>query len=614
MLTSEQIKEHYRRKEVMDTIIRVSTDGNCTRAGAKLIPKAYTDKRTGESKDSLDWYDGEYGKRKHDYKIDMADKNCYNRSIECGRTLYYTLNMFNEEIFKVAYDCLSKEEKTPLSRYYTTGYTFGIDIDVGKEYSIHDDGARKAVEELTQFYSDKLRDCLPNSVYCLYSGGGIYVMVHHKAFDCYVNRFINTDQWDMMIRTLQDAFDALIKAYRDEFFDLHPEYVGKVKPDELNNAQRLFKTIYSVHKSLDYAVVPLDPENIHIDFNRATIPLSKDVLIDGNEWYTDYDDGGYFIEHVLKPYLEEAIKPKNSYVQNVDIPISKVPIRDTKLWAPCMRNLYNLPKCGEGQTRALAVFVSFLGQIGISSDEAYAMFSELADRWGARKENLFNSYFYSMKVPSCARLGSDDNRGFPKGVSIKCLGVCKPDMKCLNVPSPRYYTDKVANNERLLSPAQESTPIKRENTRQVASSPISAKSGNGLSSWKPVIRKPIDGSFSDVVQSVKLIKDDYNNTNLVFEFAETVPLKINLRLDNWKTIGSGKIPKSGSAAHSILLSMNQLNLCLDVDDYFTKIDITPSIIGKVCKFDTESKSLSKEGKTINFQLWKLVEVSEPITA
>jgi hypothetical protein len=57
-----------------------------------------------------------------------------------------------------------------------------------------------------------------------------------------------------------------------------------------------------------------------------------------------------------------------------------------------------------------------------------------------------------MKVPTCRHLVSDDDRGFHKGVSIKLLGVCKPDIRCGNVPSPYYYADKKGNMKRLLTP------------------------------------------------------------------------------------------------------------------------------------------------------------------
>jgi hypothetical protein len=242
-----------------------------------------------------------------------------------------------------------------------------------------------------------------------------------------------------------------------EFFRLHPEHIGKVKSDALNNSQRVFKTIFSIHKNLDYGVIPLNPVNIKIDFEKAKIPLKGEVVELGKSWYVEYDDGKLFLNKCLMPYLKKAEDKRSKRPQVIDAiyKCSSIPIGDINNWPACMRNLYTLPECKEGQTRALAVFVSFLGQIGIEESTAYNMFDELANRWDARKSNIFEKYFQKMKVPSCFRLISDDNTGFPKGVSIKRLGVCKPNMRCLNVPSPYYYTDKTGNIKRLLNPLPE---------------------------------------------------------------------------------------------------------------------------------------------------------------
>ena len=122
-----------------------------------------------------------------------------------------------------------------ISRHYTVGYTFGIDIDKEHGTDIHDPEVKKAIEDIAQYFSDRIREYVPNSVYCLFSGGGIYVLVYHKAFSQYYERYLsNSDPkytWDKMISVLGDAFDYLIEDIRDEFFKLHPEYIGKVKPD-----------------------------------------------------------------------------------------------------------------------------------------------------------------------------------------------------------------------------------------------------------------------------------------------------------------------------------------------------------------------------------------------
>lgn len=454
-LTALDIKRHYMTPEVMKTIIRVSTDGLNSRAGAKLTPKAFKDKKTGELIDWFDWYKGKVKKaqRKTLQKINLADEFDYKDAVCSLRTLYWTLNLFEKNIYDVDYHKINKPESPLISRKNTAGYTLGVDIDKEDGKDIHDPEVKEAVEAMAQFFSDKLREYAPNSVYCLYSGGGIYVMVHHKVFKPYFKKLRAEKDWDILLLTLLASFDALIGDIRDEFFKIHPKYIGKAKPDQLNGSQRAFKTIFSVHKSLDYAVIPLDPENIKIDFQKAQIPLTEEVLKSGDSWYTSFDKDSKFLNNVMKPYLKKIYAEKSkktSFVSGVTEK-SHNPISDMTKWAPCMRNLYNLPTCGEGRTRALAIFVSYLFQIGIKEEEAKCLFSELVNRWSARASNIFESYFGNMKVPTCERLTSKDQQGFPKGVSIKYLGVCKPDLKCLHIPSPRYYTDEEANMKRLLN-------------------------------------------------------------------------------------------------------------------------------------------------------------------
>jgi 6-pyruvoyl-tetrahydropterin synthase len=442
MLTRQQINEHYSIAGIKKNIIRVSSDNGNFRAG---------------NGDFSSWYKKEEGKK---VKWCLANDADYNEMARCFRSFYWTLNVFESDIFDVDYNTVKKEESAGVSRKYTVGYTFGVDIDTEHGADIHDPSVKKAVEDIAQYFSDRLREHVPNSVYCLYSGGGIYVMVHHNVFIPFYDRFKNDpkEPWDKMARVLGDAFDYLIGYIKEEFFKLHPEHVGKVKADELNNSQRVFKTLFSIHRKLDYAVIPLNPENIKIDFEKASIPLKPEVIKLGDKWYTEYDQGGSFLSGLLKPFLEQAYKKINTTYRTEghrEFNCSSIPIENIDKWPPCMRNLYMLPIYREGVTRALAAFASFLGQIGIEENQARAMFDELADRWEARTENIFSDYFRIMKVPTCRRLVSDDNRGFPKGVSIKLLGICTPDLRCLNVPSPYYYADKAGNKKRLLTPLSE---------------------------------------------------------------------------------------------------------------------------------------------------------------
>jgi hypothetical protein len=441
MLSLRQTKQHYVRPEVRNTILRICTDGETSRSGHWQDTKEVN----GETVDIADWYRHVNGKK---FKYNMSSPIDYTNMVLKHRTIYWTLNFFDKGIYKLDYSRIPSNESSAISQKYTVGYSLGIDIDKGNGTDIHDPEVKKAVEDMGQFFSDLLREYLPNSVYCLYSGGGVYLLIHHKSLQQYYDRYLNSTDpvytWEYMFQVLGNAFDMFIEEKEAEFFKLHPEHIGKVKADALNNSQRVFKTIFSIHKKLDYSVIPLDPANIIIDFEKAKIPLKNDVLEDGLNWYKNFDDGGYFLVNCLKPYLEEAVKKKKAIVYDSDYQCSPIPLDDISKWPPCMRNILTLQTREEGATRALAVFASFLGQIGISEENARQMFFNVADRWGARTSNIFESYFRKMKTPTCARLCSDDKTKFPKGVSIKTLGVCVPDQRCLNSPSPYYYVDKKA--------------------------------------------------------------------------------------------------------------------------------------------------------------------------
>ncbi len=224
MLTRQQIKEHYNTAGIKKNIIRVSRDGGNFRA---------------DTGDSFSWYKKQNGKK---VKWCLANDVDYMEMALKYRTFYWTLNIFDPEIFVIDYNTVEKNDSPAISRQYTVGYTFGVDIDKGHGTDIHDPKVKKAVEDMAQYFSNILREYVPNSVYCLYSGGGIYVMVHHKVFDQFFDQFRNDpkDPWDKMYQVLGNAFDHLIGDLTYEFFRLHPDYIGKVKADQLNNSQRVF--------------------------------------------------------------------------------------------------------------------------------------------------------------------------------------------------------------------------------------------------------------------------------------------------------------------------------------------------------------------------------------
>ena len=427
--------EHYSRREVRNTIQRIAQDGVNSRCG---------------NGDFSTWYKNK--KRMPHTHFNLSNEEDYNQLIGRHRTLYWSLNYFNPYFYSLDFNPrLPDDELIPsanspiISKKNTIAYTMSVDIDsIG---DIHDPAIKKAVEDLAQFHTDEFRKYAPNSVYVLFSGGGIYVHVHHKVFQEYFNTL--EYPYDKAVQFLLNGFGEWLNDIRRRFLIEYPEHEGKTKADSLNNSKRIFKSIFSLHKSKPYSVIPLDPDNIQIDFEKAKLPLKKDVLDAGDKWYRDYDPDGKILEEVLRyADIAKTRAPVKCFDSDIKYERSETPV-DIKQWPPCIQNLLALDTCGEGKTRALAVLAAFMGQMGLPEQDAYKIFMDLANRWGAATTNIFMSHFGIMRTPTCRTLTSDNNTGYPHGRSLKVLCMCKPDIRCINIVSPRYYADKKANIERL---------------------------------------------------------------------------------------------------------------------------------------------------------------------
>jgi hypothetical protein len=289
--STQETRDHYRRSEVKATILRVSNDSDVSRWAVG---------------DSTGWY-GQNMKKRHAHRMDPME---YIGLIKNFRTLYSTLSFYDPALFKLDFNSVDKEQAKLKSRKMVRAYTFGIDID--SKDAVNEHGAnirdleiKEAVEMMAKFFISKLKPIAPNSIYASFSGGGIYIFAHHGLFESYIERFSKQDDFGGFTRKLADALNNQIDDISSEFYREFPQYEPLVKADSLNNAKRVFKTIFSIHKKHDFAVIPLDVDNIQIDFERATLPLSQDVLDSGLTWYDKFDDDNRFLGF-LKPYLENA--------------------------------------------------------------------------------------------------------------------------------------------------------------------------------------------------------------------------------------------------------------------------------------------------------------------
>jgi hypothetical protein len=432
-------RAHYRTPGVMETILRVSNSDSLYRWA---------------NGDNKDWYWGKARARK-------MTKFHYNDLTDKHRTLYSTLSYFHVGIFDVKFSDY-EGQKLQKSCQYVNAYTFGIDIDTvdtvnGHGVNIREPEVKQAVEAAAQFFCDRLREYAPNSVYCLFSGGGIYVFLHHGVLARFFDNIASSeskDNYSRFVRTLPDALNIFTKKLSDDFFILNPEYREFVKIDLLNGAKRIFKTIFSIHKRHDFAVIPLDPVNVKIDFDRATMPLDETVIVEGKKWYIEYDETVDFL-NVINPILkssEEKIITKEIKAEacHTDFKISETK-HDFLAYPPCIKYILSLGSCGTGATRALTYLATFLGQIEPDADKAYQIWIDLARRWhaDAAETNVFQSHYGILNCANCTTLNTLKG-GFPY-VDIVEIGACKPDLRCMQIgqTNPIYYTDQKMYAEKL---------------------------------------------------------------------------------------------------------------------------------------------------------------------
>lgn len=435
--------EHYERPEVKETILRYCQGEHGSRA------------LNGDEH----WYSGGQDPE----TVMLRGPANYSDTIRSRRTLYATLDILENSVFDQAPKWNEKERRPEepigdLSR--CLAFTFSVDIDgIG---DIRNLAVKEAVEAAGQFYVDYLRERgIEKSVYCLYSGGGMYVHLHHGLFSVEVgNTELTPEARKKEYQIICKAFNQLIGEISQAFFRKYPQYIDLVKFDQLNNQKRTFKTIFSIHKRLPYAVIPLDPKAIKISFEKASLPLSGEVLQEGAQWYQSFDIaekkalGGLLSAKIKAVQAAERDRPEGS----TDREISRLgePL-DLVNFAPCMKNIIEKAEDREGRHRALAILSTYLYQVGWEEDPAFDLWLEVADRCGV-ESRIFETTFGRISCPLCSTLQTGTG-GYPSLNFSGMPGFCERDEHCAGCQWPGdYYWQKIINENFDKPKAEEPKP------------------------------------------------------------------------------------------------------------------------------------------------------------
>jgi hypothetical protein len=416
MITSTDITiEHYLRPEVRAAILRYCLDIEAWRA--------------------LNGDDGWYKRGAEAGKVRLASPEDYGSLVEKYRTLYTTLDLFEPSVKMVSerWDQVRGAPERPIGTLANClAFTPSVDIDSikganGKDI-VSSPQIKAAVEDAGQFLIDYLKEHgIKRSIYCLYSGGGIYIHVHHALFRSGPD-WSHEDR-EHAFRSVMMAFNALIAEISEKFFEQYPEHKGNVKFDKLNNQKRKFKVLFSIHRKLPFAVIPLDPEHIEIDFDEARIPLSAEVLAKGEQWYQSYDLNELpRLKELLKPYVENAeeeLKERKVGSGNYEIRrlATRVPL---EAMPPCMKNIIQTASSDRGPHRALAVLAAYLYGARWPEDEAFVLWNHVAQRTRV-ETRYFGDWYGVMNCPNCKKIQSKAD-GYPRvglGEFGYCPGGCK---------------------------------------------------------------------------------------------------------------------------------------------------------------------------------------------
>lgn len=421
--------DHYQCEEVKKVIQKYCQDGSSWRA------------LNGDS--------GWYKPGSESGKVMLRAPEDYDDTVAKYRTLYSTLDLFEPAVKDVS-ETWNEEKGTPENPIGTfkncVAYTLSVDIDSIKGQNGEDirtsPEIKKAVEAAGQFFVKYLADKgISKSVHVLYSGGGIYVHIHHALFRAKPEW--TADDRDFYFRKLTMAFNALIQDIAFQFFDQNPEHKGRVKFDCLNNQKRKFKTIFSIHKSYPFIVIPLDAHDIHIDFEKAKLPLPEDVLASGERWYQDYSiEEQKPLLGLLQSYVDDAedeLKERKNREGSYEVTRSTgiVPRED---FPPCIANIITKAETGKGPHRAMAVLAAYLYQMDWSEEDAKKIWEPVAER-AKVEDRIFDVWYGHMICPGCKTIQKTSS-GYPR-VGLGGLGYCEPNEKCSVITWPGKYDPRM---------------------------------------------------------------------------------------------------------------------------------------------------------------------------
>ena len=374
----------------------------------------------------------------------------FDDTISKERSLYMTADVFTPPVFDIWENRIEergevKPENTIGERGDLIAYSLFADIDAVKDphdrgdengkprSKLYHEGRIEALEAAASFMVSYLRlRGVSEAVGVLFSGQGIYVWLSPELSDMSVVRAspdFDRDKLDGAFKIWFLAFNDLLADIEKAFFEAFPEHVGRVKFDKLNNVKRKIKCLLSIHKTLPFAVVPLDRDDIKIDLEAARIPLSSETIERAKVWLSTWKAGEgerSALVKLLEPYRQKAaedVTAKAKTSGKIWRASEPIPVES---WCPFYRALLEFPG-GAGAHRVCGALATWLYQAGWNEEEAFQLWGPVAAQCDVESRIFFTSYGV-INSPNCETI-KKRGTGFPS-LSFGELDLCRPDETC----------------------------------------------------------------------------------------------------------------------------------------------------------------------------------------
>lgn len=209
-------------------------------------------------------------------------------SPDVERTAYTTISYAPDEAYKTRYykeedgDIKWMDDESQRLPDYgeITAWSLFVDIDIDKDYKQRPlpDDHKKIISDRLQLWGKAFSEMGGgmDKVHMLDSGGGMYVFLPPTCLSPVSERYDQEDL-NLIFNEIGKRMRTVTGKLNDLICDQDDAPKELFSADKVQNKNRQFKTIGSIHKDLDAVVYPILPEDVEIHHKTVDSVSDKDV-------------------------------------------------------------------------------------------------------------------------------------------------------------------------------------------------------------------------------------------------------------------------------------------------------------------------------------------------